>query len=378
MIEFEQFKSELNTKEEPLKQLEQALDLENKKKRIVELDRMMEEPDFWSDAEKGNKLSTEASHLKDEVESFLKLKQSYEDIDALIQMGREEADESVIPEIKEMLSRFSEELENMNTTLLLSGEYDSMNVILRLNAGAGGTEANDWAGILYRMYTRWAERHGFSVKILDYLDGEEAGIKSVTMEVVGQYAYGYLRSESGIHRLVRISPFNAQGKRQTSFVSCDVMPDIETDIDIEVREEDIKKVVFRASGAGGQQISKPSSAVRVIPIPTGFVVACQEERSQIQNKNKAMQMLKTKLYLKEKEEQEAKLAGIRGEVKDNGWGSQIRSYVLQPYRMVKDLRTGEETGNTDAVLDGDIDRFVTAYLKWMQLGCPDRKVAGND
>ena len=378
MIEFEQFKSELNTKEEPLKQLEQALDLENKKKRIVELDRMMEEPDFWSDAEKGNKLSTEASHLKDEVESFLQLKQSYEDIDALIQMGREEADESVVPEIKEMLSRFSEDLENMNTTLLLSGEYDSMNVILRLNAGAGGTEANDWAGILYRMYTRWAERHGFSVKILDYLDGDEAGIKSVTMEVVGQYAYGYLRSESGIHRLVRISPFNAQGKRQTSFVSCDVMPDIETDIDIEVREEDIKMEVFRASGAGGQHINKTSSAVRLIHIPTGFVVACQEERSQIQNKNKAMQMLKTKLYLKEKEEQEAKLAGIRGEVKDNGWGSQIRSYVLQPYRMVKDIRTGEETGNTDAVLDGDIDRFITAYLKWMQLGCPDRKVAGND
>ena len=378
MIEFEQFKSELNTKEEPLKQLEQALDLDNKKKRIAELDRMMEEPDFWADAEKGNKLSTEASHLKDEVEGFLKLKEDYEDIDALIQMGKEEEDASVIPEIKEMLARFSEELENMNTTLLLSGEYDSMNVILRLNAGAGGTEANDWAGILYRMYTRWAERHGFSVKILDYLDGDEAGIKSVTMEVVGQYAYGYLRSESGIHRLVRISPFNAQGKRQTSFVSCDVMPDIETDIDIEVREEDIKMEVFRASGAGGQHINKTSSAVRLIHIPSGFVVVCQEERSQIQNKNKAMQMLKTKLYLKEKEEQEAKLAGIRGEVKDNGWGSQIRSYVLQPYRMVKDLRTGEETGNTDAVLDGDIDRFITAYLKWMQLGCPDRKVSGND
>ena len=378
MIEFEQFKSELNTKEEPLKQLEQALDLDNKKKRIAELDRMMEEPDFWADAEKGNKLSTEASHLKDEVGGFLKLKEDYEDIDALIQMGKEEEDASVIPEIKEMLARFSEELENMNTTLLLSGEYDSMNVILRLNAGAGGTEANDWAGILYRMYTRWAERHGFSVKILDYLDGDEAGIKSVTMEVVGQYAYGYLRSESGIHRLVRISPFNAQGKRQTSFVSCDVMPDIETDIDIEVREEDIKMEVFRASGAGGQHINKTSSAVRLIHIPTGFVVAGQEERSQIQNKNKAMQMLKTKLYLKEKEEQEAKLAGIRGEVKDNGWGSQIRSYGLQPYRMVKDLRTGEETGNTDAVLDGDIDRFITAYLKWMQLGCPDRKVSGND
>ena len=344
MIEFDQFKAELNTKSEPLKQLEQALDLENKKKRILELDRMMEEPDFWSDAEQANRLSTEDRHLKDEVEGFHRLQQSYEDIDALIQMGREEEDASVIPEIKTLLEEFSAELDNMNTTLLLSGEYDSMNVILRLNAGAGGTEANDWAGMLYRMYTRWAERHGFSVKILDYLDGDEAGIKSVTMEVVGEYAYGYLRSEAGIHRLVRISPFNAQGKRQTSFVSCDVMPDIETDIDIEVRDEDVKMEVFRASGAGGQHINKTSSAVRLIHIPTGIVVACQEERSQLQNKNKAMQMLKTKLYLREKEEQEARLAGIRGEVKENGWGSQIRSYVLQPYRMVKDLRTGEESG----------------------------------
>ena len=378
MIEFDQFKAELNTKSEPLKQLEQALDLENKKKRILELDRMMKEPDFWSDAEQANRLSTEDRHLKDEVEGFHRLQQSYEDIDALIQMGREEEDASVIPEIKTLLEEFSAELDNMNTTLLLSGEYDSMNVILRLNAGAGGTEANDWAGMLYRMYTRWAERHGFSVKILDYLDGDEAGIKSVTMEVVGEYAYGYLRSEAGIHRLVRISPFNAQGKRQTSFVSCDVMPDIETDIDIEVRDEDVKMEVFRASGAGGQHINKTSSAVRLIHIPTGIVVACQEERSQLQNKNKAMQMLKTKLYLREKEEQEARLAGIRGEVKENGWGSQIRSYVLQPYRMVKDLRTGEESGNTDAVLDGDIDRFITAYLKWMQLGCPDRKVSGNE
>ena len=378
MIEFDQFKSELSSKEEPLQQLEAALDLDTKRKRIIELDRMMEEPDFWGDPEKANKLSTEARHLKDELEGFTALKGNYEDIEALIQMGKEENDDSVIPEIRELLESFSERLDQMNTTLLLSGEYDSMNVILRLNAGAGGTEANDWAGILYRMYTRWAERHGFTVKILDYLDGDEAGIKSVTMEVVGEYAYGYLRSESGIHRLVRISPFNAQGKRQTSFVSCDVMPDIETDIDIDIREEDIKMEVFRASGAGGQHINKTSSAVRLIHIPTGFVAACQEERSQIQNKNKAMQMLKTKLYLKEKEEQEAKLAGIRGEVKDNGWGSQIRSYVLQPYRMVKGLRTGEESGNTDAVLDGDIDRFISAYLKWMQLGCPDRKIAGND
>ncbi len=378
MIEFDQFKYELGTKAEPLKQLGASLDLDNKKKRIAELDRMMEEPDFWTDPDKANKLSTEDKHLKDDVKQFGDLQQAYDDIGALIEMGNEEDDASVIPEIRSMLDEFSEKLDSMSTKLLLSGEYDNMNAILRLNAGAGGTESNDWAGMLYRMYTRWAERHGFTYKILDYLEGDEAGIKSVTLEIDGEYAYGYLRSEAGIHRLVRISPFNAQGKRQTSFVSCDVMPDIETDIDIEVRPEDIKMEVYRSSGAGGQHINKTSSAVRLIHIPTGIVVACQEERSQLQNRNKAMQMLKAKLYLKEKAEQEQMLAGIRGEVKDNGWGSQIRSYVLQPYRMVKDLRSGEETGNTDAVLDGDIDRFITAYLKWMQLGCPDRKVQGGD
>ena len=378
MIEFDQFKYELGTKKEPLAHLGASLDLENKKRRIVELDRMMEEPNFWTDPEKANRLSTEDKHLKDDVKGYETLQQTYEDIEALIEMGNEEDDADVIPEIREMLDEFSEKLETMSTRLLLSGEYDQMNAILRLNAGAGGTESNDWAGMLYRMYTRWAERHGFTVKVLDYLEGDEAGIKSVTIEVDGEYAYGYLRSESGIHRLVRISPFNAQGKRQTSFVSCDVMPDIETDIDIEVRDDEIKMEVFRSSGAGGQHINKTSSAVRLIHIPTGIVVACQEERSQVQNRAKAMQMLKAKLYLKEKAEQEAMLAGIRGEVKENGWGSQIRSYVLQPYRMVKDLRSGEETGNTDAVLDGDIDRFITGYLKWMQLGCPDRKVQGGE
>lgn len=378
MIEFDQFKYELNQKAEPLRHLGESLDLENKKKRIAELDRMMEEPDFWTDSEKANRLSTEARHLKDDVEGYERLVRSFEDIEALIEMGQEEDDAELVEEVRTELESFSQDLDNRSTKLLLSGEYDSMNAILRLNAGAGGTESNDWAGMLYRMYTRWAERHGYSIKVLDYLEGDEAGIKSVTIQIDGDYAYGYLRSEMGIHRLVRISPFNAQGKRQTSFVSCDVMPDIDTDIDIEIREEDIKMEVFRASGAGGQHINKTSSAVRLIHIPTGFVAACQEERSQLQNREKAMQMLKAKLFMKEKQEQEEKLAGIRGEVKDNGWGSQIRSYVLQPYRMVKDLRSGEETGNTDAVLDGDIDRFITGYLKWMQLGCPDRKVQGGD
>ncbi len=378
IVELDQYKYELGQREQALKDLGASLDLDNKKKRIAELDRMMEEPDFWTDPEKANQYSTEDRRLKDDVKSYEDLRQSYDDIGALIEMAEEEEDQDSAAEVKEMLDEFIEKLELMSTKLLLSGEYDNMNAILRLNAGAGGTESNDWAGMLYRMYTRWAERHGFTVKLLDYLEGDEAGIKSVTIEVDGEYAYGYLRSEAGVHRLVRISPFNAQAKRQTSFVSCDIMPDIETEIDIEVRPEDIKMEVFRSSGAGGQHINKTSSAVRLIHIPTGIVVACQEERSQLQNRNKAMQMLKARLYLKEKAEQEAMLAGIRGEVKDNGWGSQIRSYVLQPYRMVKDLRSGEQTSNTDAVLDGDIDRFITAYLKWMQLGCPDRRVQGDD
>ena len=378
IIELDQYKYELGQKEQALRDLGASLDLDNKKKRIAELDRMMEEPDFWTDPEKANQYSTEDRRLKDEVKSYEELAQSYDDIGALIEMAEEEEDQDSVAEVKEMLDDFIERLDQMSTKLLLSGEYDSMNAILRLNAGAGGTESNDWAGMLYRMYTRWAERHGFTLKVLDYLEGDEAGIKSVTIEIDGEYAYGYLRSEAGVHRLVRISPFNAQAKRQTSFVSCDIMPDIETEIDIEVRPEDIKMEVYRASGAGGQHINKTSSAVRLIHIPTGIVVACQEERSQLQNRNKAMQMLKARLYLKEKAEQEAMLAGIRGEVKDIGWGSQIRSYVLQPYRMVKDLRSGEQTSNTDAVLDGDIDRFITAYLKWMQLGCPDRRVQGED
>ncbi len=378
IVELDQYKYELGQREQALRDLGASLDLDNKKKRIAELDRMMEEPDFWTDPEKANQYSTEDRRLKDEVKSYEELQQSYDDIGALIEMAQEEEDQDSVSEVKEMLEEFVEKLEQMSTKLLLSGEYDNMNAILRLNAGAGGTESNDWAGMLYRMYTRWAERHGFTVKLLDYLEGDEAGIKSVTIEVDGEYAYGYLRSEAGVHRLVRISPFNAQAKRQTSFVSCDIMPDIETEIDIEVRPEDIKMEVFRSSGAGGQHINKTSSAVRLIHIPTGIVVACQEERSQVQNRNKAMQMLKARLYLKEKAEQEAMLAGIRGEVKDNGWGSQIRSYVLQPYRMVKDLRSGEQTSNTDAVLDGDIDRFITAYLKWIQLGCPDRRVQGDD
>ena len=333
-------------------------------RRIDELDKSMEEPGFWDDPEKSARLVREAKHLKDEVDTYRELEQEYEDIQVMIQMGYEENDASLIPEIQEMLDHFAETLEKMRMKLLLSGEYDSNNAILRLNAGAGGTESCDWCSMLYRMYCRWAEKKGFKTEVLDYLDGDEAGIKSVTVQINGENAYGYLRSEHGVHRLVRISPFNAAGKRQTSFVSCDIMPDIEEDIDIEINPDDIRIDTYRSSGAGGQHINKTSSAIRITHYPTGIVVTCQNERSQFQNKDKAMQMLKSKLYMLKQEEQAAKAAGIRGDVKDNGWGSQIRSYVLQPYTMVKDHRTGEESGNVDAVLDGALDGFISAYLRW--------------
>ena len=320
----------------------------------------------------------EAKHLKDEVDTYKSLEQAYEDIQVMIQMGYEENDASLIPEIQQMLDDFAKTLEEMRLKLLLSGEYDSNNAILRLNAGAGGTESCDWCSMLDRMYCRWAERKGFKYEVLDYLDGEEAGIKSVTIQINGENAYGYLRSEHGVHRLVRISPFNAAGKRQTSFVSCDVMPDLEDDIDIEINPDDIRIDTYRSSGAGGQHINKTSSAIRITHFPTGIVVTCQNERSQFQNKDKAMQMLKAKLYMLKQQEQAAKAAGIRGDVKEIGWGNQIRSYVLQPYTMVKDHRTGEETGNVDAVLDGGIDQFISAYLRWMSLGCPDKNAGADD
>lgn len=314
----------------------------------------------------------ELNRLKDEKQKFEDLQGKYEDIETLLEMGYEENDASLIPEIEEELNAFTEAFETMRIRTLLSGEYDGCNAILKLNAGAGGTESCDWAGMLYRMYSRWAERKGFSVEVLDYLEGDEAGIKSVTFQVNGENAYGYLKSEKGVHRLVRISPFNAQGKRQTSFVSLDVMPDIEDDIDIEINADDLRIDTYRSSGAGGQHINKTSSAIRITHLPTGIVVQCQNERSQHQNKDKAMQMLKAKLYLLEQQKQAEKLSGIRGEVSDIAWGNQIRSYVLQPYTMVKDHRTSAEISNVDAVLDGKIDPFINAYLKWINLSPEDK------
>ena len=330
----------------------------------------MEAPDFWNDPEVSQNKMKEVKSLKDDVATYAALSTQYDDIETMIEMGYEENDPELIPEIDQMMKEFVQTYEDIRMKTLLSGEYDRNNAIVSLHAGAGGTESCDWAAMLYRMYTRWADKKGFSVEVLDSLDGEEAGIKSITFQVNGENAYGYLKSEKGVHRLVRISPFNAAGKRQTSFVSCDVMPDIEEDVDVEIREEDIRIDTFRSSGAGGQHINKTSSAIRITHFPTGIVVQCQNERSQHMNKDKAMQMLKAKLYLLKQEENAAKAAGIRGEVTDIGWGNQIRSYVMQPYTMVKDHRTGEESGNVDAVMDGNIDPFINGYLKWQSLGCP--------
>ena len=327
----------------------------------------MEAPGFWDDPDRSNAKMKELKNLKDTVEECNGLSAQYEDILTLIELGYEENDESMVEEIRNELNDFISQFEELRIGTLLSGEYDKNNAILKLNAGAGGTESCDWCGMLYRMYTRWAERKGFQVEVLDYLDGDEAGIKSVTFQVNGITAYGYLKSEKGVHRLVRISPFNAQGKRQTSFVSLDVMPEIEEDLDVEIDEKDLRIDTYRSSGAGGQHINKTSSAIRITHIPTGTVVQCQNERSQFQNKDKAMQMLKAKLFLLKQEANVEKLSDIRGEVKDIGWGNQIRSYVLQPYKMVKDLRTDVETGNTDAVLDGGLDLFINGYLKWISV-----------
>ena len=327
------------------------------------MERKIEEPGFWDNAENSQHVMKELKSLKDFIETADGLMTSFEDIGLLIEMAYDENDESLIPEIEEELKNFEECFENIRIQTLLSGEYDKDNAIVTLHAGAGGTESCDWANMLYRMYIRWAERKGFSVQVLDFLDGDVAGLKAITFQVNGENAYGYLKSEKGVHRLVRISPFNAAGKRQTSFASCDVVPDIEDDIDIELNDDDLKIDTYRASGAGGQHVNKTSSAIRITHLPTGIVVQCQNERSQHNNKEKAMQMLKAKLYLLKEQEQAEKVSDIRGEIKEIGFGNQIRSYVMQPYTLVKDHRTNVEIGNATSVLDGNIDLFMNAYLK---------------
>ena len=378
MIELDNLKTELLSKKNLLDEIKNSLEIDKKNDRILEINHLMEDNGFWDDIQKANQISKELKDINDSIDSYNKLYTAFNDIYELINLANSENDKNLFKEIKEHYDLFVNELEDVKTALLLSGEYDKLDAILKLNAGSGGTESCDFCQMLFRMYNKYATNHNFQVSVLDYLDGDEAGIKSVSFIIKGQYAYGYLKSEMGVHRLVRLSPFNAQNKRQTSFVSLEVMPDIKDNINIDINEEDLRYDYYRSSGAGGQHINKTSSAVRITHIPTNIVVACQEERSQLLNKNRAMQMLKAKLYLLKEKEQNEKLSDIRGEVKENAFGSQIRSYVLQPYKMVKDLRTGEETANTDAVFDGKIEQFINSYLRWLKLGCPDRKIINND
>lgn len=333
--------------------------------KISELEEVAADPEFWNDMEKSKKVLQQTAALKAKVQGYDDLVSKYEEINTIIEMGREEEDEELLEEAKTIKEEFLKEYDELKISTLLDGEYDKENAIVTLHAGEGGTEACDWVSMLFRMYTRWAEKRGFKVETLDYLEGDEAGIKSVTFSVEGMNAYGYLKSEKGVHRLVRVSPFDSSGRRHTSFASADVMPEIDDDIEIQVNPDDIRVDTYRASGAGGQHVNKTSSAIRITHFPTGVVVQCQNERSQHSNKDMAMKMLKSKLLELKIEEQMNKLAEIRGDVKINAWGSQIRSYVFMPYTLVKDVRTGEETGNIQSVMDGNIDPFINAYLSWI-------------
>ena len=365
MVELDQIKYKLSSYDGPLLEMEEALKLDDKRIKIKELEILMEKPDFWDNVEKSQEIMRQVKALKQDIEAYQSLSSQKEDIETLLEMGYEESDPELIPEVEEAMTGFEKDFEELKIHTLLSGEYDEKDAILTIHAGAGGTESCDWAGMLYRMYSKWAEKKGFSTEVLDYLDGEEAGIKSITIAIKGENAFGYLKSEKGVHRLVRISPFNAAGKRQTSFASCDVMPDIEEDVSVEIADEDLKIDTYRASGAGGQHINKTDSAIRITHLPTGIVVQCQNERSQHKNKDRALKMLKAKLYLLKQQENLEKISDLRGEVKEIGWGNQIRSYVMQPYTLVKDHRTNTEVGNVASVLDGNLEPFINAYLKYI-------------
>ncbi|QPQ33189.1 peptide chain release factor 2 [Lysinibacillus sp. JNUCC 51] len=362
-MELADVRNALDTSAKKLADFRGSLDLENKEARIQELDEMMLEPGFWDDQQGAQVIINESNGLKATVNEYKDLLETYENLDMTLELLREEPDEELQEELGNELVEFQQKMGDFELQLLLSGPYDQNNAILELHPGAGGTESQDWGSMLLRMYTRWAEKRGFKVETVDYLPGDEAGIKSVTLSIKGHNAYGYLQAEKGVHRLVRISPFDSSGRRHTSFVSCDVMPEFDDNIEIDIRTEDLKIDTYRATGAGGQHINTTDSAVRITHIPTGTVVQCQAERSQIKNREKAMTMLKGKLYQLEIEKQQAQLDEIRGEQKEIGWGSQIRSYVFHPYSMVKDHRTSEETGNVSAVMDGDVDPFINAYLR---------------
>ncbi|MGQ9334749.1 peptide chain release factor 2 [Bacillus paralicheniformis] len=362
-MELAEIRQELENMATRLADFRGSLDLETKEARISELDEQMADPDFWGDQQKAQTIINEANALKDYVNTYNKLSESHEELQMTHDLLKEDPDQDLQNELVSELKSLTKQFNEFELQLLLSEAYDKNNAILELHPGAGGTESQDWGSMLLRMYTRWAERRGFKVETLDYLPGDEAGIKSVTLLIKGHNAYGYLKAEKGVHRLVRISPFDSSGRRHTSFVSCDVMPEFNEEIDIEIRTEDIKVDTYRASGAGGQHVNTTDSAVRITHLPTGVIVTCQTERSQIKNRERAMKMLKSKLYQRRIEEQQAQLDEIRGEQKEIGWGSQIRSYVFHPYSLVKDHRTNTEMGNVQAVMDGDIDSFIDAYLR---------------
>ncbi len=368
MLIYEELKLKLTGLKPELDDLHEALALDTARNEIESLEGKTTLPGFWDDPASSQKVLQRIAQCKARIEGFEKLTASYEDALALIELADEAEDESLLPEVQQNVSGFEEALATARLATLLTGEYDANNAILTFHAGAGGTEAQDWAEMLYRMYTHWAERHKFKYRILDYLDGEEAGMKSASILIEGTNAYGFLKSEAGVHRLVRISPFDASGRRHTSFASLEVMPEIGEDIHIEIKEEDLRVDTYRSSGAGGQHVNKTESAIRITHLPTGIVVACQQERSQRQNRETAMTMLKSKLIeIKEREHYE-KIEDIKGVQKEIAWGSQIRSYVFMPYTLAKDHRTGFESGNIGAVMDGDIDGFINAYLKAKSTG----------
>lgn len=358
----EELKPRLSELNEKLGQMEISLEVPAKEEKIAELEYKMGEPTFWDDAEVAQKINQELNDVKISVDKYKGLRAKFEDAQTLWEMGMEEGDESMEEDVKADLDAVAGGLESLQLEVLLSGPYDANNAILTLHAGAGGTEAQDWTQMLLRMYGRWAERHGFAVETADLLPGDEAGVKSATIFIKGHNAYGFLKSEKGIHRLVRISPFDANARRHTSFSACDIMPEIDDAVEVDINMSDVRVDTYRASGAGGQHINKTSSAVRMTHEPTGIVVQCQNERSQLQNREQCLKMLRAKLFELELEKKEAELAKLEGDQQKIEWGSQIRSYVFQPYTMVKDHRTNAETGNVQAVMDGDLDMFIRAFL----------------
>ena len=369
MLEFDNIRLELESFEEPVAKLRDALHIDHVSDQISELENRTTEPDFWNNPDKATELTQKLGQLKKKVESYNALAAEREDLLALCELANEEEDKDSLPELKENVANFKESFEKMRLETLLTGPYDANNATLTLHAGAGGTEAMDWCSMLYRMYTRWAENHGFAVEELDYVEGDTAGIQSVSIMIKGENAYGFLRSELGVHRLVRISPFDSAGRRHTSFASCEVIPELDqkTEDDIKIDMTEVRVDTYRSTGKGGQHINKTDSAVRLTHLPTGVVVACQSERSQIQNRETAMEMLKAKLFALAQAAQMEKIEDLKGNQMDIAWGSQIRSYVFCPYTLVKDLRTGYEEGDVDAVMDGKLDGFINAFLSGMKI-----------